>query len=349
MSLFILPWNELPYSPAQAGSRLRSDKLRGIKTTQCKAARCGKLIPIRLWRIRFWFAIIVVYLVSPLVSSASDDMRMGTTHFVFCFHPQDKQLMKSLIDDAEVLRGEVMKDLGFDFKEKTKVYLAPSFKKYQEIQPGGEVPSWSAAVAYPSLNLIIIQSPRATKNKSIDLRKVFKHEFTHIALGKAFSKREEIPRWLNEGLAMYESREWDLSRVSTMTRAVLTDSLIPLSEITHWFPFEADRAELAYSQSFYLISFLISEYGKDNFHRFLKEYSGGKGLKDVLREVYGIKWEELEEKWSNYLKVRFSWLPIVTSTTTLWFLVAIVFILAYIKKKKANRLKIEQWEREEGA
>jgi hypothetical protein len=299
--------------------------------------------------VRYCFAIIILQLFTPVMSSASKYMETSTSHFVFYFYSQDKRLMKSLINDAEAMRREIVKDLGIDFKEKTKVYLAPSFRKYQEIQPGGEVPSWSAAVAYPSLNLIIIQSPRATKRKSIDLGKILKHEFTHIALGKAFSKREAIPLWLNEGLAMYESREWDLSRVSTMTRAVLTDSLIPLSEITHWFPFEADKAELAYSQSFYLISFLISEYGKDNFHRFLKEYSGGKGLTDVFIDVYGIKWEELEEKWSNYLKVRFSWLPIVTSTTTLWFLVAIVFILAYIKKKKANRLKIEQWEREEGA
>jgi len=266
---------------------------------------------------------------------------------LFYFHPQDKKLMKSLIDDAEALRREVIKDLGIDFKEKTKVYLAPSFRKYQELQPGGEVPSWSAAVVYPSLNLIIIRSPRATKGKSIDLRKILKHEFTHIALGKAFSGKREIPRWLNEGLAMYESREWDFSRVSTIMRAVLTDSLIPLSEITYWFPFEADKAELAYSESFYLISFLISQYGKESFHRFLKEYSSGKGLKEVLREVYGIKWEEFEEKWKNYLKVRFSWLPIITSTTTLWFLVTITFILAYVKKKKANRLKFEQWEREE--
>ncbi len=298
--------------------------------------------------IKYWLVIIILQFFTPLLSSASDYSEVNTAHFFFHFHSQDKQLMKPLIDDAEVLRDEIMKDLGFDFKEKTKVYLAPSFKKYQEIQPGGKVPSWSVAVAYPRIRLIIIQSPRATKSTSIDLRKVFKHEFTHIALGKAFSKREEIPRWLNEGLAMYESREWDFSRVSTMTRAVLTDSLIPLSEITHWFPFEVDKAELAYSQSFYLISFLISEYGKDNFHRFLKEYSGGKELNDVFADVYDIKWKELEEVWIHYLKVRFSWLPIVTSTTTLWFLVAIAFILAYVKKKRANRLKFEQWEREEG-
>jgi hypothetical protein len=297
--------------------------------------------------IKYWLIIIIIQLFTPMMSSASKYVETSTSHFVFRFHSQDKKVMKSLIDDAEALRGEIVKDLGIDFKEKTKVCLAPSIRKYQEIQPGGEIPSWSAAVAYPSLNLIIIQSPRATKRKGIDLRKILKHEFTHIALGRAFSRREKIPLWLNEGLAMYESREWDFSRVSTITRAVLTDSLIPLSEITLWFPFEADKAELAYSESFYLISFLISQYGKESFHRFLKEYSGGKGLKDVLREVYGIKWEEFEKKWRNYLKVRFSWFPIVTSTTTLWFLVAIVFILAYVKKKRATRLKFEQWEREE--
>lgn len=240
-----------------------------------------------------------------------------------------------------------MDDLGIDFEERTKVYLAPSFRKFQEIQPGGEIPSWAVGVAYPSLNLIIMKSPRAIKRGHIDLIKVFKHEFTHIALGRAFKGREKVPRWLDEGLAMYESREWDLSRVSTMTRAVLTDSLIPLSEITHYFPLEAGRAELAYSESFYLISFLISRYGRESFHEFIKEYSGGKGLKDVLMEVYGIRWEELEERWRNYLKLRFSWIPIITSATTLWFLVTIVFILVYLKRKKAYRLKLEEWEREE--
>ena len=146
---------------------------------------------------------------------------------------------------------------------------------------------------------------------------------------------------------MYESKEWNFSRVSGMTRAVLTDSLIPLSEITHSFPYERNRAELAYSESFYLISFLISKYGKKSFNRFIKEYSMGKKLEDVLPEVYGIGLKELEEKWKNSLKLRFSWLPIITSATALWFLIAIVFIFAYIKKRNAQRLKYEEWDNEE--
>lgn len=299
-------------------------------------------------RMRYWFAIIVLHLFIPIVSYASDYMGINTPHFAFYFHCKDERLMRSLIDQAEGLRREIVDDLGIEFTERTKVYLAPSFRKFQEIQPGGEIASWAVGVAYPSLNLIIIKSPRAIKRGHIDLKKVFKHEFTHIALGRAFRGREKVPRWLNEGLAMYESREWDLSRVSTMTRAVLTDSLIPLSEITHYFPNEPGRAELAYSESFYLISFLISRYSRESFHEFIKEYSGGKGLKEALKEVYGFGWEELEKRWINYLKLRFSWIPIITSASTLWFLVTIVFILGYLRKRKAYRLKLEELEREDG-
>jgi hypothetical protein len=298
-------------------------------------------------RLRYCFAIIALHLLAPLVSYASDYMGISTAHFAFYFHRQDERLMTSLIDQAEGLRGEITEDLGIDFEERTKVYLAPSLRNFQEIQPRGDIPFWSAGVAYPSLNLIIIKSPRATKRGHIDLRKVFTHEFTHIALGRAFRGREKIPRWLDEGLAMYESREWNLSRVSTMTRAVLTDSLIPLSEITHSFPWEAERAELAYSESFYLISYLISQYSKESFHRFIKKYSGGKELEEVLMEVYGIRFEELEERWRGYVKLRFSWIPILTSTTTLWFLVTVAFILAYVRRRRANRLKLAEWEGEE--
>lgn len=245
------------------------------------------------------------------------------------------------------MRGEIVEDLGFDFKGITQVYLAPSPSKYQEIQPGQWVPSWSAGVAYPGLNLIILKSPRAIKGGRIDLDKVLKHELTHIAVGRAFVGREEVPRWLDEGLAMYESREWDFSRVSAITRAVLTDSLIPLSQITDRFPHEATRAELAYVQSFYLVSFLVSKYGKDKFHEFIREYGSGTGLEKVLIKVYSLRWDEFEERWKDYLKLRFSWIPIITSTTTLWFLVTIVFILGYVRKKKVKRQIFEQWERED--
>ena len=298
-------------------------------------------------RILFWIILAFICVLTPSVIFASDVRTIETTHFVFYYHTNDEGLAASLASRAERIRGEIAEDLGLDYAEVTRVYLAHSLREYAELQPRGWVPTWSAAVAYPGLNLIIMKSPRVMKGCQMDLAKVFKHELTHIAVGRAFRGRKEVPRWLDEGLAMYESREWNFSRVSTMTKAVLTDSLIPLSEITSSFPREVARAELAYSQSFYLISFLVSKFGKEDFHRFIREYVRGRDLNEILVKVYGIEWDDFEEKWKGYLKLRFSWIPILTSTTTLWFLITLVFILGYVRKKRAQRMLYEQWDQED--
>lgn len=297
--------------------------------------------------MRYWFLIIVLYALTPSVISASDYKRVETEHFIFFFSAKDEKLMKSFMPRAEAARRDIVGNLGMEFNEKTMVYLATSSRSYQEIQPYKSVPSWSAGVAYPGLNLIIMKSPRATRGGTNSVIQVFKHEFTHIAMGRAFQGREKVPRWLDEGLAMYESREWNFSRVSSITHAVLTRSLIPLSEITHAFPHEVNRVKLAYAESFYLVSFLLNKHGKDSFHEFIRQYSRGKSLEDALRNVYAMRWVEFEDAWHAYLSVRFSWIPVITSVSTLWFFITLAFVLAYVKKKKAARLKYQEWERED--
>ena len=296
-----------------------------------------------IWPLSITF----IHLLIPLLSFAYNYEEVKTPHFSFYFDSRDKRIVRSLKGLAERYRREIVDDLGVDYKGKTRVYISPSLKEYQGIQPGGGAPLWSVGVAYPDVNLIVIKSPRSIKKGHIDIGKVFRHELTHIALGRAFKGSENIPRWLHEGLAMYTSREWSISRVSTMTKAVLTNSLIPLAEITYHFPREEDRAELAYSESFYLISFLISQYGREGFHRFVREYSSGEGLRKSLFNVYGLTWRILEERWKNYLRLRFSFIPVFTSATTLWFFVSILFIIGYLKKRKASRIKLKEWEMED--
>jgi hypothetical protein len=289
----------------------------------------------------------LLFLLAPLACFASELTTVMTPHFSFSFYPEDERAVRSLIEEAEGLRREITTDLGLDPEGVTKVYLASSLNMYQALQPGGKIHDWSAAVAYPSQNLIIILSPRATRPSNMALSTIFKHEFTHIVLGRAFQGTEDIPHWLHEGVAMYESREWDFRRISAITRAVLTGTLIPLSEITRHFPQEENRAELAYCQSFYLISFLINKYGRLPFHRFIREYSLGSPLNQVLVEIYGMDLDQLEEQWQGYLRMRFSWIPIITSATALWFFLALLFILAYAKKRKVKRQFYEQWDKEE--
>jgi len=303
-------------------------------------------IPFSFWMMEYKITILL-FLLFPALAISSDYQKISTRYFDFFFTEYDRNVVERLAKEADIIAEEVMSDLGVGFKRTIKVYVASGNELQKEEPYRYVMPDWVLGVAYHRLSLIILKSPLKIRSGNYSFRRTFTHELTHVLLGSAFKEDEHIPRWLNEGLAMYESREWSFNRVSTITQAVLTDSLLSLSEITHTFPRERRKVELAYCQSFYLISFLITTYGKEKFRRFIQLYSKERMLEDVLLKVYGINLHQLEKKWHSYLKMRFSWIPIITSTGTLWFVITLIFLCGYIRKKRRVRMTLQQWEKEE--
>jgi hypothetical protein len=175
---------------------------------------------------------------------------------------------------------------------------------------------------------------------------VFAHEFSHVALSRALTG-VKIPVWLNEGLAIYEAREWTFSRISVLTRASLTDRLIPLPVLTLSFPAQEEPAELAYAESFMFISFLINKVGREAFHRLIRDYIRYGDLAGALRRGTGMNLADLEERWLVYLKLRVSWIPIITSVSALWFAAALIFIYGYARKKRQVNRRLKEMEAEE--
>jgi len=243
---------------------------------------------------------------------------------------------------ADATAESVSDLLGFTLRERVYVIIAADREHFQQVQPGGaRVPDWAAGVAWPQHNLIIL-----LKGARGDILATFAHEVCHILLGQSFGPGQ-VPRWLDEGLAITAAGQWNMQRMTTMAMAVLTGSVLPMDEIMHTFPRDARRAELAYCQSFYFIAFLKAKFGNDEFHTFLRLYSASRDFRLALRRAYYLDWEEIEQLWLEYLKMRFSWLPILFSTGGLWFLASLVFVWGYVHKKRKNREKMRQWEMEE--
>lgn len=271
-----------------------------------------------------------------------------TEHFTLTYTAQDKRIVDRLLPEIEEIRGKIIADTGKDFRGKTAVLIAPTIESFRKLQAGnGEIPLWAAGVAYPESNLIILRSPFSVKAGHPDPVEIFAHELTHVAIGRALPGKK-VPFWLGEGLAMYESREWDFSRTAVLIRAVLTDTLIPLSRLTTDFPSERDRAELAYAESFLFVSFLINHIGRNAFHRFILDYSDHGDSEGALRRATGLSSLELEHEWLAYLKLRISWFPVLTSATALWFVATIIFITGYMRKRKQGLVTLRRWEEEEG-
>ncbi len=272
---------------------------------------------------------------------------VATEHFLIRYERQDDRLARRIAAAAEEIREKIIAYIGFEPREKTRVVLAPTLKEFQNVQPGREkIPLWAAAVAYPELNLIILRSPRAVKDGHLDYHRVFAHEFSHIVLGRALAPRS-VPTFLSEGIAMYLSAEWHFSRMAVLTRAALTGRMIPLEELMAGFPSPPGEAELAYAESFMFVSFLINEYGEESFRQFIRDYSRSGNLSGALRLMSGKHLVVLEDEWRNYIYLRVSWIPMITSAITLWFVITMIFLYGYFRKRRRAAATLRQWEEEE--
>lgn len=287
-----------------------------------------------------------LFLVIPLLTGLSEYETITTPYYDFFFTQGDGEAAAVLAEDSLPITDGVMADLGITLAGKISVYLsAPGH--FDDAQPGGTtLPDSVTGVAYPHLSRMVLRSPRDFGSTQSQLRKTFIHELTHLLLGQAFARTEGVPRWLNEGLAMYQSREWHFDRVFTMTQAVLSRSLIPLNDLTAAFPRQEGERERAYCQSFYLIAFLVSEYGTPQLQNFIRAYAKEKVLEDVLLTTYGMNLYELERRWHRWLTLRFNWIPLITSSITLWFGIALIFLLSYLKKRRDVRVIVQNWEGE---
>jgi len=284
-------------------------------------------------------------LLSTAFAGSGPYISLETPHFEIRYTSIDRKTALYLEKGVERVAAEVTEKTGLTPPSRTIVLLTPDLGHFRDALPReSNVPYWADGLAVPSLNLIVLKSPRILPNA--DPLEIFVHEYVHILLGKQ-SGGEKIPTWLNEGLAIYLSGEWGWSRSIYMTRAVLSDKVIPLRKLEKGFPSDIEAARTAYAQSYYVIAFLRKNFGVKGLHEFIRFYQRGFGFENALHRATGLRFEELEDRWERFIKLRFSVLPLLTSSGTLWFVMVLLFLLAYRRKRKRTRALIDEWDKEE--
>jgi hypothetical protein len=292
------------------------------------------------------FSLLMLLFSSAASLSASSWLELRSPHFILRYEEPEHKMASFLLRRAEETREATAQAIGAVPPAPSLIYLAPTWEAFQGVQPAGEPPSWSVGTAYPALNLIILRSPRGMKGGGIDIEQVLRHEYAHLALTTAL-KGHEAPRWLAEGFAMLQSREWNLSWTYTLSRGVLTKGLLPLEQLSHGLPEDEYQAELAYAEYFSFVSYIKTELGPEALPRLIRGLSYGLDTETAVRQATGLGLEDLERRWKEELKRRYSWIPIVTSFFSLWFLASLLFLLSYWLKRRRAKRKLEQWEREE--
>ncbi len=123
------------------------------------------------------------------------------------------------------------------------------------------------------------------------------HEFVHMVFDTAAKNPYHFPpRWLNEGLAVYQSEGYGAQDRGLVKDAAGAGTLIPLDGLTGEFP-NGDAFFLAYAESVSSVDFMIRTYGTDALVSLIRSYANGRtnneAFKAALRldmTAFGTAW-----------------------------------------------------------
>ncbi|HEY4107080.1 MAG TPA: peptidase MA family metallohydrolase [Polyangiaceae bacterium] len=267
----------------------------------------------------------------------------------FIYHPSSRERVQPLIAQADAVRHELIQRLGFPALSSVRVEIARTPGEMETFAPAGApYPKYAAGVTYSELGLILLTLTPVHPGTEQDLGEVFRHELAHVALGDAISGRE-IPRWFNEGFAVLASGESSFGRMMPLAMSSIGGSLIPLRDLERVFPDDETRANLAYAEAVDVVRFLVRREDAHRFHALIQHLREGESFDRAVFVSYGIELNRLELEWRDDVAHRYTFWPILLSGTGFWVVALGVFVWGWRRRKRRDKLTLQQWARDEAA
>ncbi len=127
------------------------------------------------------------------------------------------------------------------------------------------------------------------------------HELSHIVVGLATDNPyTAIPRWLDEGLAMYAEGELPAGNRRALQSAIERDQLISVRSLSGYTGDPA-QVDLFYGEVYSLVDYLLQSYGTDKMTQLLNAFTEGITQEEALQRVYGFGVDELDARWRQGL------------------------------------------------
>lgn len=268
----------------------------------------------------------------------------ATRYFNIYYQPSDSL---NAIQAADILADElpvISRELNVALESPIGVFIAPTRSSFIKLT-GGNVPHWGEAVADPAKQIIILKSPRWSR-PSMNVRIILVHELVHILVQKR-AGNASVPRWLNEGMAIYFSGETSHYGGKEVSRAQLTDQLIPLATIDQVLSFETLRAQLAYQESYLAVVYIADQYGESALPKLLQSLSEASDLNLAFQKTFGLSVLQFEREWHAYLKQKYHWSIFSEFESVLWIGATLLVFLAFWLIVRRNRRTVKKWEEEE--
>jgi tetratricopeptide (TPR) repeat protein len=158
--------------------------------------------------------------------------------------------------------------------------------------------------------LVTMDSPRARPLGTMNWRQVLWHEFVHVITLQKTNNR--MPRWLSEGISVYEEYAGDLAwgqRLDPNFKTVVDEVGYPsLEDLNRLFtsPNSATQLMFGYFSAGEFVKFYVDAYGHDALVRVLDRIGEGEDATDALVTASQESLDELNLRFDAHMRVRCS-------------------------------------------
>jgi hypothetical protein len=156
---------------------------------------------------------------------------------------------------------------------------------------------WTGGVAFTRYGIIAIGISPGVADMEWGKR-VIAHELTHLVIHQVtFNPYNDLPTWLDEGLAMTAEGELESVFATALYKAKSENQLISVRSLASPFSVYTEESMLAYAQSYKIVEYLIDTYGREKMFQLLSTFKQGSGYDEALERVYGFDMDGLNTKW----------------------------------------------------
>ena len=265
---------------------------------------------------------------------------VGTPDIVIQYHPHNEPDLARLIRLVERGRERFFALADTTFPVTIHVLAASTGLEFERLTRG-MLPDWGAAVAIPDERLIIVALNASGK----PLEETVPHEVSHVLLG-VLARHERVPRWFDEGLAMYLAGEWTIYNSIRLARGALASNLVPLGHIDNVLTFHQDRAWLAYAESFAAVTWLVERIGRAELGRLIRSLNR-MPFEQALVINNDIRTSAFEEDWLRRARTRYALVGLADDMWIWSLLIPGLFFLALLVRWWRNRRTYERWRNED--
>lgn len=207
-------------------------------------------------------------------------------------------------------------------------------------------PGWIAGFAYSNLGVAVLFPERSPSYPDSNFEDLLLHEVSHILTARAAGGRA-VPRWLDEGIALFIGRPWQLEDRSRLTWAMLREREMPLAELEGRFNRDRASASRAYAISGAFVHDLVRKRGPDSAAAVLSGISLGLPFPEAFRRAIGVSLEQAEDYFWEYHSIWYRWVPILSSSMVIWVAITLLALVAFRRRRALDAAQIELWEHQE--